>query len=74
MNGSRYCKAAAELPSRFATGAKRLQVCTQQAGHAGQRPCKGQNQHGADHGLEALGDAGSKVLKVITAAPGKIQR
>ena len=43
-------------------------LCTQQAGHAGQRPCKGQNQHGADHGLEALGDAGGKVLKGHHAA------
>ena len=37
--------------------------CAQQAGHAGQGPCEGEDQHGADHGLEALGNAGGKVLK-----------
>ena len=37
--------------------------CAQQAGHAGKRPCQRQNEHGANHGLEALGDAGGEVLK-----------
>ena len=42
--------------------------CTQQVGHAGKRPGQGQDQHGADHGLEALGDAGGKILERHHAA------
>ena len=33
-----------------------------------QGPCEGEDQHGADHGLEALGDAGGNVLKGHHAA------
>ena len=36
---------------------------TQQVGHAGKGPRQRQDEHGADHGLEALGDAGGEVLK-----------
>ena len=42
--------------------------CTQQVGHAGKRPGQGQDQHGADHGLEAFGDAGGKILERHHAA------
>ena len=31
--------------------------CAQQVGHAGKGPCQREDQHGADHGLEALRDA-----------------
>ena len=41
---------------------------TQQAGHAGQGPGQGEDEHGADHGLEALRDAGRKVLEGHDAA------
>ena len=41
---------------------------TQQAGHAGQGPGQREDEHGADHGLEALRDAGRKVLEGHDAA------
>ena len=37
--------------------------CTQQVGHAGKGPCQREDQHGADHGLEALRDAGREILE-----------
>ena len=41
---------------------------TQQAGHAGQGPGQREDEHGADHGLETLRDAGRKVLEGHDAA------
>ena len=41
---------------------------TQQVGHAGKGPRQRQDEHGADHGLEALRDAGREVLKGHHAA------
>ena len=49
--------------SGIAQQVRHIILCTQQAGHAGQGPGEGEDQHGADHGLEALGDAGSEVLE-----------
>ena len=43
-------------------------LCTQQTGHAGQRPCHGQNQDGRYHRFKAFGDTAGKFLEGHHAA------